>query len=166
MQWSIDNNEGMKLQFKQFFYLTIPHNSSCTLIVCCCISVCWGVLGPLCCSVSLYYIQWVGGNARGHCKLYLLSAHVQICCLAWTWWFICSVYSLLPSINMLDFFFFFLVMSELLFECYSVPSVCYGVDSLFSLFYNQPKARMFLNWYLFDLVLFGKIRMGSALACL
>ena len=27
-------------------------------------------------------------------------------------------------------------MSELLFECYGVPAVCYGVDSLFSYYYN------------------------------
>lgn len=30
------------------------------------------------------------------------------------------------------------LMSELLFECYHVPQVCYGVDSLFSLYYNHP----------------------------
>uniref|UniRef100_A0A1B0GLC5 Actin-related protein 5 n=1 Tax=Lutzomyia longipalpis TaxID=7200 RepID=A0A1B0GLC5_LUTLO len=30
------------------------------------------------------------------------------------------------------------LMSELLFECYDVPSVCYGVDSLFSVRENQP----------------------------
>ena len=30
----------------------------------------------------------------------------------------------------------FSVMSELLFECYSVPEICYGVDSLFSLHEN------------------------------
>lgn len=29
-------------------------------------------------------------------------------------------------------------VEELLFECYQVPSVLFGVDSLFSLFYNQP----------------------------
>ena len=29
-------------------------------------------------------------------------------------------------------------MSELLFECYHVPSVLYGVDSLFSLYKNHP----------------------------
>ncbi|KAG5438128.1 hypothetical protein PCANB_002979 [Pneumocystis canis] len=28
------------------------------------------------------------------------------------------------------------VMSELLFECYRVPSVCYGIDCLFSFYYN------------------------------
>jgi actin-related protein 5 len=28
-------------------------------------------------------------------------------------------------------------MSELLFECYHVPSVAYGVDALFSLYNNQ-----------------------------
>ena len=28
-------------------------------------------------------------------------------------------------------------MSELLFECYSVPRVCYGVDALFSLYEND-----------------------------
>jgi actin-related protein 5 len=28
-------------------------------------------------------------------------------------------------------------MSELLFECYQVPSVCYGVDSLFSYYGNR-----------------------------
>ncbi|XP_065174922.1 actin-related protein 5-like [Sycon ciliatum] len=32
------------------------------------------------------------------------------------------------------------LMSELLFECYSVPSVLYGVDSLFSLYHNLPDA--------------------------
>lgn len=31
----------------------------------------------------------------------------------------------------------FLVMNEILFECYSVPSVAYGIDSLFSFKYNQ-----------------------------
>lgn len=31
------------------------------------------------------------------------------------------------------------VMSELLFECYGVPSVCYGVDGLFSFQHNHPK---------------------------
>ncbi|CAL1546496.1 unnamed protein product [Lymnaea stagnalis] len=30
------------------------------------------------------------------------------------------------------------LMSELLFECYHVPQIAYGVDSLFSLFYNHP----------------------------
>ena len=29
-------------------------------------------------------------------------------------------------------------MSELLFECYNVPSVAYGIDSLFSLYNNIP----------------------------
>ncbi|XP_052220577.1 actin-related protein 5-like isoform X2 [Dreissena polymorpha] len=29
-------------------------------------------------------------------------------------------------------------MSELLFECYQVPKVCYGIDSLFSLYKNHP----------------------------
>ncbi|XP_021941474.1 actin-related protein 5 isoform X2 [Zootermopsis nevadensis] len=31
------------------------------------------------------------------------------------------------------------LMSELLFECYGVPSVCYGIDGLFSFRYNNPK---------------------------
>ncbi|XP_059148881.1 actin-related protein 5-like isoform X2 [Physella acuta] len=30
------------------------------------------------------------------------------------------------------------LMSELLFECYHVPQLCYGVDSLFSFYYNHP----------------------------
>lgn len=30
-------------------------------------------------------------------------------------------------------------MSELLFECYGIPGVSYGVDSLFSYHYAQPK---------------------------
>ena len=34
-------------------------------------------------------------------------------------------------------------MSELLFECYHVPSVCYGVDALFSFFHNYPDAGEF-----------------------
>lgn len=32
-----------------------------------------------------------------------------------------------------------LVMSELLFECYGVPSVCYGIDSLFAYHHFQTK---------------------------
>eukprot|EP00743_Colponemidia_sp_Colp-15_P006772 GILK01007303.1.p1 GENE.GILK01007303.1~~GILK01007303.1.p1 ORF type:complete len:715 (-),score=150.25 GILK01007303.1:179-2323(-) len=35
------------------------------------------------------------------------------------------------------------IVSELLFECYDVPSVCYGIDSLFSLSYN---AAQWGNW--------------------
>ena len=31
-------------------------------------------------------------------------------------------------------------MSELLFECYHIPRVCYGVDALFSFFHNHPDA--------------------------
>ena len=31
-------------------------------------------------------------------------------------------------------------MSELLFECYHVPSVAYGIDGLFSLYYNQSQS--------------------------
>ncbi|KAL9988638.1 hypothetical protein ACROYT_G003104 [Oculina patagonica] len=31
-------------------------------------------------------------------------------------------------------------MSELLFECYNVPSIAYGIDSLFSLYHNFPNA--------------------------
>ncbi|KAJ7377830.1 Actin- protein 5, partial [Desmophyllum pertusum] len=31
-------------------------------------------------------------------------------------------------------------MSELLFECYNVPSVAYGIDSLFSLYHNFPNS--------------------------
>lgn len=30
-------------------------------------------------------------------------------------------------------------MSELLFECYNIPSVCYGVDALFG-YYCQPES--------------------------
>ena len=30
-------------------------------------------------------------------------------------------------------------MSELLFECYGIPKVTYGVDSLFSLYKNHPQ---------------------------
>lgn len=32
-------------------------------------------------------------------------------------------------------------MSELLFECYHVPSVAYGIDGLFSLYYNQSQSK-------------------------
>ncbi|KAB0399053.1 hypothetical protein E2I00_004195, partial [Balaenoptera physalus] len=31
------------------------------------------------------------------------------------------------------------MMSELLFECYGIPTVAYGVDSLFSFYHNNPK---------------------------
>ena len=37
-------------------------------------------------------------------------------------------------------FFFISAMSELLFECYNVPSVAYGIDSLFSLYNNIPNS--------------------------
>ncbi|GLH02555.1 Actin-related protein 5 [Gryllus bimaculatus] len=33
------------------------------------------------------------------------------------------------------------LMSELLFECYGVPSVCYGVDALFSFQHNHPNCK-------------------------
>ena len=29
-------------------------------------------------------------------------------------------------------------MNELLFECYHVPQAAFGIDSLYSLYYNQP----------------------------
>lgn len=38
----------------------------------------------------------------------------------------------------LNCFSFVAAMSELLFECYNVPSVAYGIDSLFSLYHNFP----------------------------
>ncbi|XP_060045953.1 actin-related protein 5 isoform X2 [Erinaceus europaeus] len=31
------------------------------------------------------------------------------------------------------------MMSELLFECYGIPKVAYGIDSLFSFYHNKPK---------------------------
>ena len=31
------------------------------------------------------------------------------------------------------------MMSELLFECYGIPKVAYGIDSLFSFYHNNPK---------------------------
>ena len=34
-----------------------------------------------------------------------------------------------------------IAMSELLFECYSAPSVAYGVDALFSFHYNQANSK-------------------------
>ncbi len=35
------------------------------------------------------------------------------------------------------YYYILLVMSELLFEGYGVPALCYGVDGLFSLYYDQ-----------------------------
>ena len=34
-----------------------------------------------------------------------------------------------------------LEMNELLFECYNIPRVFYGVDALFSLFENQDRVQ-------------------------
>ncbi|XP_021776754.2 actin-related protein 5 isoform X2 [Papio anubis] len=34
------------------------------------------------------------------------------------------------------------MMSELLFECYGIPKVAYGIDSLFSFYHNKPKNSM------------------------
>lgn len=31
------------------------------------------------------------------------------------------------------------MMSELLFECYGIPKVAYGIDSLFSFYHSKPK---------------------------
>lgn len=47
---------------------------------------------------------------------------------------------LLPHAELFDIncFSFVSAMSELLFECYNVPSVAYGIDSLFSLYHNFP----------------------------
>ena len=44
---------------------------------------------------------------------------------------------MLSNFCSLLFLYVHLVLSELLFECYSVPSVCYGVDALFSLLCNE-----------------------------
>nr|XP_031543689.1 actin-related protein 5 [Vicugna pacos] len=32
------------------------------------------------------------------------------------------------------------MMSELLFECYGIPKIAYGIDSLFSFYHNKPKS--------------------------
>ena len=45
----------------------------------------------------------------------------------------CHVTCTLPDLNVP------VVMSELLFECYNIPSLAYGVDALFSLYYNGTK---------------------------
>ena len=42
---------------------------------------------------------------------------------------------------------FISAMSELLFECYNVPSVAYGIDSLFSLYHNSPISGEHLFYY-------------------
>nr|CAD7401660.1 unnamed protein product [Timema cristinae] len=44
-----------------------------------------------------------------------------------------------PPNKRLQGWFLILMMSELLFECYKIPSVCYGVDSLFSFHHNNPE---------------------------
>ena len=38
-------------------------------------------------------------------------------------------------------------MNELLFECYHVPQVTYGIDSLYSLYYNQHSGNSCQNAY-------------------
>jgi len=53
---------------------------------------------------------------------------------------ICTISSVSSFINYLlnNCISFVSAMSELLFECYNVPSVAYGIDSLFSLYHNFP----------------------------
>lgn len=48
-------------------------------------------------------------------------------------WMLRIILSIIFNINS----FIFPVMSELLFEGYGVPAVCYGIDSLFSMYKNQ-----------------------------
>lgn len=47
-----------------------------------------------------------------------------------------NLFALIESIKQ-SFFRLFSVMSELLFECYDVPAICYGIDSLFSFSHNN-----------------------------
>ncbi len=60
-------------------------------------------------------------------------------CLAIKSFFRCSATLWLFGFSVIVFviFSFFPVMNELLFECYGVPSVCAGVDALFSLFHQK-----------------------------
>jgi actin-related protein 5 len=37
-------------------------------------------------------------------------------------------------------------VSELLFECYDIPGVCYGVDALMSFFFNYSKSHKVSIW--------------------
>ena len=63
--------------------------------------------------------------------VYCMQYHINQFCLnfsnkfiwMWWWWWIML---------------FITEMSELLFECYHIPSVAYGVDGLFSLYANNP----------------------------
>ena len=54
--------------------------------------------------------------------------------------FQCAIISLAFSTGLMSCSLCFTEMSELLFECYHVPSVLYGVDALYSLQQNQPDA--------------------------
>lgn len=36
-------------------------------------------------------------------------------------------------------------MSELLFEAYGIPKICYGIDAMFSSYYNQNKGKHFIT---------------------
>ena len=46
----------------------------------------------------------------------------------------CFYYSKIATVV----YYFVLAMNELLFECYSVPCVAYGIDALLSLYKNNP----------------------------
>ena len=41
----------------------------------------------------------------------------------------------------------FLVMSELLFECYQVPSVSYGIDALYNLYHSLGNKNFIVSLY-------------------
>ena len=41
----------------------------------------------------------------------------------------------------------FLVMSELLFECYQVPSVSYGIDALYNLYHSLGNKNSIVSLY-------------------
>lgn len=45
-------------------------------------------------------------------------------------------------------------MSELLFECYNVPQVAYGIDSLFSFYGYNTKLKGSFSIFIFSFVLF------------
>ena len=67
------------------------------------------------------------------CVLYVDNIHIFAIMKGFR---ICTIFSVTSCIN--NCFFFVSAMSELLFECYNVPSVAYGIDSLFSLYHNFP----------------------------
>ena len=106
-----------------------------------------------------YSLTHTPTHSQAHCILTTMSN-------LWTQFSDIKISHTMPRVTMIYWkcyiiviwqYFLIAEMSELLFECYHVPSVAYGVDSLFSLQYNQPGnvCLYYLSLYMYTFTFFN-----------